>query len=110
MESTANSSSNSPHEERTDKHKQRIVAMLLWKSEKDRKTCMQDQVIDLRGEMRQSRRSQSPERGGRCCAESDDFGSDNDRSTGHKNMDRHEGSYRDDRSKGRDGSSWSDKN
>ncbi|KAI3894814.1 hypothetical protein MKW92_034943 [Papaver armeniacum] len=103
VESIANRSSNRPHGEKPDNQsRERSV-----NAEEDGHANSRDRVGR---EVRQSRRSQSPARGGRRRPESDDSGSDNDRSTGHKNLDREKESYRDDRSKGRDSSSWSDRN
>ncbi|KAI3943951.1 hypothetical protein MKW92_047185 [Papaver armeniacum] len=118
VESIANRSSNRPHGDKPDKHKQQSdpaygghVALESRErsvnAEDDGHARSRDRVGR---DVRQSRRSYSPERGGRRRPESDDSGSDNDRSIGRKNMDRERESYRDDRSKGRDSSSWGDRN
>ncbi|MCL7049576.1 hypothetical protein MKW94_017781 [Papaver nudicaule] len=118
VESIATRPSNIPHGEKTDEHKQQsdpaygghVALENLERSvnaEEDGHPSSRDRVGR---EVRYSRRSQSPERGGRRRLESNDSGSDNDKIIGHKNMDREKESYRDDRSKGRDTSSWSDRN
>ncbi|XP_042478394.1 N6-adenosine-methyltransferase non-catalytic subunit MTB-like isoform X1 [Macadamia integrifolia] len=117
VEFSAHRSSSRGHSEKIEKHRQqRDNAQSSREIAESRERSVNTdedghaRAKDRSGrEVRHSKRSCSPDRSGRRFLESDDSGSDNERSVSLKDKEREKDGYKDDRIKGRDGS-WSGRN